>query len=102
MPTYTYECDACGHSFDFLQTMLDKKLKKCPECGKNKLIRLIGSGSGLIFKGTGFYETDYKKKVEPKTKDKTESKISDTAVKTATENKTAAGTTETKASKAGD
>ena len=46
--------------------MLDKKLKKCPQCGKNQLHRLIGAGSGIIFKGNGFYETDYKKKESPK------------------------------------
>ena len=62
MPTYQYECAACGHSFDILQSMLDKKLRKCPECGKSTLHRLIGAGSGIIFKGSGFYETDYKKK----------------------------------------
>lgn len=62
MPTYQYECDACGHEFEFLQSMADKKLKKCPECKKMKLHRLIGSGAGIIFKGSGFYETDYKKK----------------------------------------
>ena len=66
MPTYQYECDACDHSFDILQSMLDKKLKKCPECGKDELHRLIGAGSGIIFKGSGFYETDYKKKEAPK------------------------------------
>ena len=65
MPTYQYECDACQHTFEILQTMLDAKLKKCPQCGKNKLHRLIGAGSGIIFKGSGFYETDYKKKVDP-------------------------------------
>ncbi len=62
MPTYQYECQACGHDFEHLQTMMDKKLTKCPKCGKNKLARLIGSGAGMIFKGSGFYETDYKKK----------------------------------------
>lgn len=62
MPTYQYECEACGHGFEALQSMADKKLRKCPECQKNKLHRLIGSGSGIIFKGTGFYETDYKNK----------------------------------------
>lgn len=61
MPTYEYECDACGYGFEKMQSMLDKKLKKCPECGKNQLHRLIGAGSGIIFKGNGFYETDYKK-----------------------------------------
>jgi putative FmdB family regulatory protein len=62
MPTYEYECGACGHVFDALQSMSDAKLTKCPECKKDKLQRLIGTGSGVIFKGTGFYETDYKKK----------------------------------------
>ena len=62
MPTYEYECQACGHSFEKIQSMTESKLKKCPECKKLKLQRLIGSGSGIIFKGSGFYETDYKKK----------------------------------------
>lgn len=62
MPTYQYECEACGYSFEELQSMTDKKLVKCPKCSKNKLHRLIGGGSGMIFKGSGFYETDYKKK----------------------------------------
>ena len=65
MPTYQYECGACGHGFEALQSMVDKKLKKCPQCGKSKLHRLIGAGSGIIFKGTGFYETDYKRKDAP-------------------------------------
>ena len=62
MPTYQYECAHCGHDLEALQSMTDKKLKKCPKCGKNGLERLIGSGTGIIFKGSGFYETDYKKK----------------------------------------
>jgi putative FmdB family regulatory protein len=66
MPTYQYECGVCSHSFEILQSMLDKKLKKCPECGQPTLHRLIGAGSGIIFKGSGFYETDYKKKVPSK------------------------------------
>ena len=65
MPTYEYECDACDHAFEVLQSMTDAKLKKCPKCGKLKLKRLIGSGSGIIFKGTGFYETDFKTKDKP-------------------------------------
>ncbi len=60
MPTYEYECEDCKHSFDVLQSMTDKRLRKCPACGKMKLNRLIGSGAGMIFKGTGFYQTDYK------------------------------------------
>ena len=60
MPTYDYECTKCKHSFEAFQQMNDKLLTKCPECGA-KLKRLIGSGSGIIFKGSGFYATDYKK-----------------------------------------
>ena len=67
MPTYEYECSACQHSFDVLQSMAEPKLKKCPECGKNQLHRLIGTGAGIVFKGSGFYETDYKKKGPSKT-----------------------------------
>jgi len=64
MPTYQYECDGCGHTFEHLQSMVDEKLKKCPQCSTMKLHRLIGSGAGVIFKGSGFYETDYKNKVQ--------------------------------------
>ncbi|MHA1747534.1 MAG: FmdB family zinc ribbon protein [Promethearchaeota archaeon] len=62
MPTYQYECENCGYSFEEMQLMTAKKLKSCPKCKEPKLIRLIGKGSGIIFKGSGFYETDYKKK----------------------------------------
>ncbi len=62
MPTYEYKCENCGHQFDVYQSMKDEKLKECPNCGKNTLRRLIGSGGGLIFKGSGFYLTDYKNK----------------------------------------
>lgn len=60
MPTYDYECTECGHRFEAFQNMSDKALTKCPECGK-KVKRLISSGAGFIFKGSGFYATDYKK-----------------------------------------
>ncbi len=72
MPTYQYECQACGHDFEELQSMTDAKLTKCPKCHKKKLVRLIGGGSGMIFKGSGFYETDYKRK-SPSSSDKKES-----------------------------
>jgi len=58
MPTYDYECTKCGHTFDAFQNMSDDPLKKCPECGKSGLRRLIGGGLGVIFKGSGFYSTD--------------------------------------------
>ena len=60
MPTYDYRCDACGHEFELFQQMSASVKKKCPECGKLKLKRLIGTGAGIIFKGGGFYETDYR------------------------------------------
>lgn len=60
MPTYDYVCNNCKHEFEHFQNASDKKLKKCPKCTKNKLERKVGGGSGLIFKGSGFYKTDYK------------------------------------------
>ncbi|MEZ6005664.1 MAG: zinc ribbon domain-containing protein [Planctomycetota bacterium] len=60
MPTYDYRCNACGHTFELFQTMSEREKRKCPECGKNKLERLIGMGAGLLFKGEGFYKTDYR------------------------------------------
>lgn len=60
MPTYEYKCDACGHSFDQFQSITAQPLKKCPACHRPKLRRLIGAGAGLIFKGSGFYITDYR------------------------------------------
>jgi putative FmdB family regulatory protein len=60
MPTYDYECDACDHRFDAFQTISEDPLKKCPKCGKKKLRRLFGAGAGVIFKGSGFYLTDYR------------------------------------------
>jgi putative FmdB family regulatory protein len=65
MPTYEYACPKCGHAFEQFQSMRDEPLKKCPKCKKTGLKRLIGGGAGLIFKGSGFYITDYKKKPEP-------------------------------------
>src|SRR5437870_87999 len=60
MPTYEYQCDACGHNFDELQSFKDKPLKKCPKCKKSKLRRLFGTGAAVLFKGSGFYQTDYR------------------------------------------
>lgn len=60
MPTYDYECDACAHKFEHFQGINDPLLKKCPECNKPKLRRLIGAGGAVMFKGTGFYQTDYR------------------------------------------
>lgn len=82
MPTYDYECDACGHALEVFQGINDPVQKKCPECGKNKLKRLFGTGAAIVFKGSGFYQTDYrsegyKKAVAAETKTKTDAKSSD-------------------------
>ena len=64
MPTYEYECKSCGHRFEKSQSMTAEPLKDCPKCHK-KVKRLISSGSGFIFKGSGFYATDYRKGSPP-------------------------------------
>ncbi len=61
MPTYEYECKHCGHIFEAFQQINDRHLETCPKCGK-KVKRIISAGTGIIFKGSGFYATDYKKK----------------------------------------
>lgn len=65
MPFYEYQCSNCGNHLEELQKMSDPPLTKCPKCGKETLKRLIGTGGGIIFKGSGFYLTDYKKKSKP-------------------------------------
>ena len=60
MPTYDYKCEACGFEFEKFQSMSSRPVRKCPKCGKNRVKRLIGTGAGLIFKGSGFYITDYR------------------------------------------
>src|SRR5487761_813168 len=77
MPTYDYVCDACDHKFELFQSITAEPEKKCPECGKRKLRRLIGAGAGFVFKGSGFYQTDYrsesyKKKAEAESKSSSE------------------------------
>ncbi len=60
MPTYEYKCDACDHEFEQFQSITAPSRRKCPSCGERKLRRLIGIGAGVIFKGSGFYQTDYR------------------------------------------
>jgi len=92
MPTYEYACPKCGHEFEQFQSMLDEPLKKCPQCKKTGVKRLVGGGAGLIFKGTGFYITDYKTKKGTPHKDvgndskaaSSESKTSDSKPATST------------------
>ena len=61
MPTYEYKCQECGEAFEFLQSFSDSPKRKCPACGRHRLKKLISGGAGLIFKGSGFYITDYRK-----------------------------------------
>lgn len=60
MPTYDYKCRACGHAFELFQSMTEPVKRKCPKCAKSALERLIGTGAALLFKGSGFYQTDYR------------------------------------------
>ncbi|MEX1074927.1 MAG: FmdB family zinc ribbon protein [Pirellulales bacterium] len=60
MPTYDYLCDGCGHAFELFQSMTDPVKRTCPKCKKKKLRRLIGAGGAIVFKGSGFYKTDYR------------------------------------------
>ncbi|MFM7077209.1 MAG: FmdB family zinc ribbon protein [Planctomycetaceae bacterium] len=60
MPTYDYVCDGCGHAFELFQSMTDSVKRTCPKCKKKKLRRLIGAGGAIVFKGSGFYQTDYR------------------------------------------
>jgi putative FmdB family regulatory protein len=60
MPTYEYACEACGHHFDLFQPIKEAVRRKCPACGRLKLRRLIGTGAAVLFRGSGFYQTDYR------------------------------------------
>jgi putative FmdB family regulatory protein len=60
MPTYEYQCKSCDHTFELFQSMKDSPKRTCPKCGKAALERLIGTGAAVIFKGSGFYQTDYR------------------------------------------
>jgi len=96
MPTYGYRCKSCSYEFDEFQKITDNPLVQCPSCKKHTLARVIGGGAGLVFKGSGFYLTDYKRsggdkkskegeKKESKAETKTESKKSDTSSSKSTE-----------------
>lgn len=81
MPTYDYVCDSCEHEFELFQSITEKTKRKCPECGRLKLRRLFGTGAAIVFKGSGFYQTDYRsesyrKGAEAERKAKSESKSS--------------------------
>jgi putative FmdB family regulatory protein len=101
MPTYEYHCDACEHHFDEFQSITAEPLKKCPACKKSKLRRVFGAGAAILFKGSGFYQTDYRSEsYQAGAKADTEKPASDTTGKAAT-NGTAGGENSGKAGKSG-
>ena len=90
MPTYDYVCKDCDHQWELFQSMKDNPIRKCPSCGKLKAKRVIGAGAGIIFKGSGFYQTDYRsdsykkdakadKKAQSSTESKSDSSKSDSS-----------------------
>ena len=87
MPTYDYECKACGHAFEELQSFSAPLLTKCPKCKKNKLERLFGGGGAIIFKGSGFYETDYRRAGDAKGKPDGDAPKTEAAPESKTETK---------------
>ena len=93
MPTYEYICDKCGYEFERFQSITARPIRKCPKCGKAGAKRLIGTGSGIIFKGNGFYQTDYRsenyKKAEKKEKPETKTQSAESKTDTKTQNKKA-------------
>jgi putative FmdB family regulatory protein len=107
MPTYEYKCDSCDYEFERFQSIKARPLRKCPKCGRNTLSRLIGIGAGIIFKGSGFYETDYRsdsyKKAQKKEteggKEKKDEKKGEAAKPEKSETKTAAKSDSKKDSK---
>jgi len=93
MPTYDYSCESCEHQFEQFQSITAKPLKKCPECGRMSLKRLIGSGAGVIFKGSGFYQTDYRSETYRKAKEGEATAPAKTAPEKKTQTKTEGGGT---------
>lgn len=91
VPTYEYTCDDCRHHFERFQSIKARPLRVCPKCGRSRLKRLIGAGAGVIFKGSGFYQTDYRsesyKKAEKKEKDSAETKSGEKETKTEAKDK---------------
>ena len=88
MPTYEYICENCGCEFERFQSITAGPLRKCPDCGKSTLKRLVGTGSGVIFKGSGFYQTDYRSESYKEGEKNEKSSVDKDAAKKKTETKT--------------
>lgn len=109
MPTYAYACGHCGHELEAFQSMKDDPLKDCPECREPRLRRIISGGAGIIFKGSGFYETDYKRAAQKGSEEsgksesgKSESGDSSKGGSETTQSKSEGAKSETKAAASGD
>jgi putative FmdB family regulatory protein len=103
MPTYEYQCDACEHNFDEFQSMSEPPLKKCPKCGKRKLRRVFGAGTAILFRGSGFYQTDYRSEsYKSAAKADQDSASKSTSNGTGTGNGASGEKSPTKTSKSGD
>ncbi|HPM85451.1 MAG TPA: zinc ribbon domain-containing protein [Candidatus Anammoximicrobium sp.] len=87
MPTYDYECDSCAHAFELFQSISEPVKRKCPRCGRKSLRRLFGTGAAILFKGSGFYQTDYRSE-SYKRGVEAEKKASDSKAGKASESKT--------------
>jgi putative FmdB family regulatory protein len=101
MPTYDYECDACGHEFELFQGINDPVQRKCPDCGKLKLRRLFGTGAAVVFKGSGFYETDYRSESYKKAAEK-DKKSSETSSSSSEKSEKSTETSSDKAKASGE
>ena len=99
MPTYEYHCDACEHHFDEFQSITEPALKKCPKCRKAKLRRIFGIGAAVLFKGSGFYITDYRSKAYQEAAKKEAPSSEKATGKDAKTSKTSPSTTSTKPKK---
>lgn len=91
MPTYEYECERCGHLFELFQSMTDPPRKRCPAC-RGKVKRLFGTGAGIIFKGSGFYQTDYRSSDYKQAAEKDKSASTSTSGASKTDGKTSSDT----------
>lgn len=99
MPTYDYLCENCRHEFERFQSITANPIRKCPKCNKNGVKRLLGSGSGIIFKGSGFYQTDYRsesyKKGAKSEKDAADTTVAKKETKTESKDTKSGGNTKT-------
>jgi len=100
MPTYEYKCESCGYEFERFQSITAKPIRRCPKCNKTSVRRLIGIGAGVIFKGPGFYQTDYRSESYKKAAEKEKSATSKSADKkeTKTESKESKSSEKTESS----